>query len=109
MYVRIVTFQLADLPPDAYQAHALEVADTFTAWPGLLSKVWLADAAAGTYGGIYVFDGQEAADASRRTDAFAGMVANAHFTDLSIAEYEVLAAPTAVTGGPLGARVDTPR
>ena len=43
MYVRIVTFALAGLPADVYRQHATAVADGFTAWPGLLGKVWLAD------------------------------------------------------------------
>lgn len=102
MYVRIVTFRLHDLAPEAYVAHAEEVAPAFDGWPGLISKIWLADAGAGTYGGVYLFDSRESADASRSSATFTGMCSNPHFADLAIEEHDVLAAPTARTGGPLG-------
>jgi hypothetical protein len=101
MYVRIVTFRLANLPADAYQAHAAEVAHAFTRWPRLRSKIWLADPDNDTYGGIYLFADRDAADVSRHTDMFRAMTANRHFADLHIAEFEVLADPTAITGGPV--------
>lgn len=99
MYVRIVTFHLADLSPEHYAAHCDRIADVFNAWPGLISKVWLADAASNTYGGVYLFESRRAAEASRETEVFAGMRANPHFADLSISEFDVLAGPTAVTAG----------
>jgi len=99
MYVRIVTFRLHSLTADAYQAHAVEIADQFNSWPGLRSKVWLADREADTYGGVYLFDTREAADCSRETDLFQLMRQSPYFTDLRIEEFEVLDAPTAVTRG----------
>ncbi|MDN5860161.1 MAG: YdhR family protein, partial [Pseudonocardia sp.] len=61
------------------------------------AKLWLADLETGTYGGIYLFDSRAAADASRDTEIFSGMVADPEFADLTIREFAVLAAPTAVT------------
>jgi hypothetical protein len=112
MRVRIVTFGLT-IPADAYMAHAMDVAPGFTAWPGLLGKCWLADTASGTFGGVYLFASRYDADSSRETDLFRGMHANPALRDVSVREYDVLDAPTAITGFSLsmersGVPQDTP-
>lgn len=96
MHVRIVTFALT-VSHDDYVALAEQVAPAFAAWPGLQAKYWIADRDANEYGGVYVFDSKQAADASRETDLFQALAANPAFTDLRVVEYDVLAAPTAVT------------
>jgi len=101
MYVRIVTFRLAGLAADAYHAHALEIADDFNSWPGLRSKLWLADHDTNTYGGVYVFESPSAAESSRDAELFKRMQSSPYFADLRIAEFDVFDAPTAVTGGSL--------
>lgn len=102
MYARIVTFQLAGLSADEYLAVAEDAAHSFANWPGLVSKLWLADDHHNTYGGIYVFDSSAAAAASRDTELFRAMVANPAFSNVTISEFDVLPGPTAITGGPLG-------
>ena len=96
MRIRIVTFGL-NIPAEAYTGHAVHVAPGFTAWPGLLAKWWLGDTASGTFGGVYVFASQRDADRSRETDLFRGMFANPALTDVTVREYDVLDAPTAIT------------
>jgi hypothetical protein len=96
MRIRIVTFGLT-VPAEAYTAHAAHIAPGFTAWPGLLGKWWLADPASGTFGGVYLFASPDDADQSRGTDLFRGMSADPALTDVTVREYDVLAAPTAVT------------
>jgi Putative mono-oxygenase ydhR len=96
MRIRIITFCLT-IPAEAYTAHAEQIAAGFTAWPGLLGKWWLADPDSGTYGGVYLFASQSDADRSRDTDLFRGMFANPALTDVTVREYDVLDAPTAVT------------
>jgi hypothetical protein len=97
MYARIVTFHLDGITPADFTQHAAEVAPAFTEWPGLLAKVWIADNEAGTYGGIYLFADRASADLSRDTDVFRSMGTNPAFADLSVREFDVLDAPTAVT------------
>lgn len=104
MYVRIVTFRLAGLSADTYHAHALEIADDFNSWPGLRSKIWLADHDTNTFGGVYVFESPSAADSSRDAELFQRMQDSPYFADLRVAEFDVLEAPTAVTGGSLRTR-----
>jgi hypothetical protein len=94
---RVVTFHLDGVSPDDYAAHCEDIAAEFAAWPGLLTKVWLADHKRNIFGGIYLFASTEAADASRDTEMFRKMVASEVFTDVTIEEYDTLAAPTAVT------------
>jgi Putative mono-oxygenase ydhR len=96
MRIRIVTFGLT-IPSEAYTAHAEHIVPGFTAWPGLLGKWWLADPASGTYGGVYLFASQQEADLSRRTDLFRGMLANPSLSEVTVREFDVLEAPTAVT------------
>ena len=96
MRIRIVTFGL-NIPANAYTAHALRTAPGFTAWPGLLGKWWLADTASGTFGGVYRFASQHDGDRSRETDLFRSMFANPALKDVTVREYDVLDAPTAIT------------
>ena len=103
MYTRIVTFHLADVSADDYLAVAEGAAGSFAEWPGLISKLWLADDHTNTYGGIYVFESAAAAAASRDTELFKTMAANPAFTDITITEFSLLPGPTATTGGPLAA------
>jgi hypothetical protein len=96
MRIRIVTFGL-NIPAENYAAHAEHIAPGFTTWPGLLAKWWLADTASGTFGGVYLFASPGDADRSRQTDLFRGMFTNAALKDVTVREYDVLDAPTAVT------------
>ena len=96
MRIRIVTFGLT-IPIEAYTAHAAHIAPEFTAWPGLLAKWWLADTAAGTFGGVYLFASPDDADRARETDLFRDMLANPALEDIAVREYDVLGGPTAVT------------
>ncbi len=101
MHVRIVTFRLAGLAAADYRAVAEQAAPAFRAWPGLISKVWLAAGPDGRHGGVYLFTDRAAADASRETEVFRSLAANPAFADLRVEEYAVLDAPTAVTAAPV--------
>lgn len=96
MHIRIVTFALA-VPAEEYAHLARNIAPAFSAWPGLLAKWWLGDTASGTYGGVYLFANRQDADRSRDTDLFRGMFTNPAFRDVTVKEYDVLDAPTAIT------------
>ena len=96
MRIRVVTFGL-NIPAEDYTAHAVHIADGFTAWPGLLGKWWLGDTASGTFGGVYLFATRQDADRSRETDLFRGMFANPALKDVTVREYDILDAPTAIT------------
>ena len=109
--VRIAPVQIVELEPLGsveagcrYGGHLRRiVAEQFTHWPGLRSKVWLADPATNTYGGVYVFDSEESAERSRSTEQFREMLESPVFESISIAEYPTLEAPTAITSPALAA------
>jgi len=96
MRIRIVTFALG-APGQDYTRLATEIAPAFTSWPGLLAKWWLGDVASGTYGGVSLFASRRDADRSRETDLFAGMFADPALKHITVREYDVLDAPTAIT------------
>jgi hypothetical protein len=103
MYARIITFHLDGPAAAGYHDHVAAVAPAFTAWPGLVAKVWIADEATATYGGIYLFSDLPAAERSRETDLFRSMATNPAFRDLAIREFDVLDEPTAITAAALAA------
>ena len=108
MSIRTVTFSLADLPVADYRQHAAAVAAAFTAWPGLLGKIWLADERRNRFGGVYIFASKDDADRSRTTALFEGLIGNPAFPDLTIDEYDTLPEPTATTWPPIPARATAP-
>jgi hypothetical protein len=105
MYARIVTFRLDGVTAAEYRDHVATVAPAFTAWPGLLAKVWIADDEARTYGGIYLFADRAAADRARDTDLARSMAANPAFAELSIRDFDVLDDATAITASTLAAAI----
>ena len=98
--IRIITFALG-IPAEDYIEHATHLAPEFRSWPGLLAKWWLGDnrsgSESGTFGGVYLFATKEDADLSRETDLFRGMSSNPAFRDVTVREYDLLDAPTAIT------------
>jgi len=97
MYIRIVTFGLDGIAAEQYEAQAEAIAEQFTHWRGLQSKLWLADHATNTFGGVYLFDSKAHADETRRSPLFRALTNNSHFTDLTIREYDTLRSPTRTT------------
>ncbi len=99
MYIRIVTFRLDGADEAQYRQTAAEAAPVFAQWPGLRAKLWIADRASATYGGVYLFDSTADADRSRGPELFAAMAANPAFPEMSVREFDVLPELSAVTAG----------
>jgi quinol monooxygenase YgiN len=105
LHVRIVTFSLDGITVEHYEDHCTRIAEAFLGWPGLLAKVWLSDPQSNRFGGVYVFESEAAADASRATEIFTAMTNNPAFADLSVVEFATLDVPTRITAAALaGAR-----
>jgi len=99
MHIQVITFKLDGTDGAAYEAHAEENAPVFAALPGLRSKIWLANQAANTYGGIYTWDDVGAMRAYQGGKIFQGLQANPHMIDVAVTDFSVLARPTKVTRG----------
>jgi heme-degrading monooxygenase HmoA len=97
MHVQIIEFHLSDMSEAAYIEACEQLAPAFAEVPGLLAKVWLADRATGTYGGVYLFRDRAAMEAFRASELFAGVAASPHFVDMGAQDFAVLEGPTAVT------------
>lgn len=102
MQILIVTFALDGLDPEAYAAHCAKVAPRFAALPGLIAKLWLADPATNTYGGVYLWEHRAALEAYLASDLVQGMRANPAFANLTMRTFATLPEATAQTTGPLG-------
>jgi quinol monooxygenase YgiN len=99
MHIQVVNFNLSNMTEAEFRAMCDEVAPMFAAAPGLVRKVWLADPAANTYGGVYTWRDREAYDAYVKSELFAAVAGNPHFTNIVSRDFGVLEAPTAVTRG----------
>lgn len=103
MELLIINFKLNGITETDYAAVCDQIAPMFAAVPGLVSKVWLADSSGGVYGGVYTFETSATADAFLRSDLFAQVGAMKELAGITVRRFGVLAAPTAVTKGLVGA------
>ena len=95
--IQIVQFRLAGISDAEYVAHAELLAPRFRQLPGLVSKVWLANADANTFGGLYTWRDRAAVEQYRTSDTYAQLTGNPHFVKLSDHEFTILPNPTQVT------------
>jgi hypothetical protein len=100
MSVLIINFQLNGVSDEQYRALVESAAPVFTTVPGLISKVFLADAESNIYGGVYFFESRAAIGAYLQSDIVAGLNANS-FTGVTAKIFDAIEAATAVTQGPL--------
>jgi heme-degrading monooxygenase HmoA len=99
VHIQVVNFHLKDLREEEYGKLCDQLASTFAEIPGLISKVWLADQATNTYGGVYTWRNREAMVAFTKTDLFASVVSHPNLSDIKSTDFSVLEAPTRVTRG----------
>jgi len=103
MYVLIVNFNLKDVDEAQYARMCDAVAPAFAAVPGLASKLWIKNSDTGTYGGVYIFESRDALNRFQETDLFRSLAVNKNLTNITADDFEVLEAPTRVTGRILSA------
>ena len=97
MHILIVNFQLNNLSEQAYREQCEAIAPVFATLPGLISKVWLADAVNNTYGGVYIWQNRAAMERYKAGEVFQRIGANPHFANLTTRDFAVLGGPTALT------------
>ena len=103
MYVLIVNFNLKGVDDAQYARMCDAVAPEIAAVPGLASKLWIKNADTGTYGGIYIFESRDALNRFQETDLFRSLAVNKNLTNITADDFEVLEAPTRITGRILAA------
>jgi len=97
VHVQIVNFNLNGMSDSEFRAMSDQLAPTFAAVPGLVSKTWLADESSNTYGGIYLWDDEASCQAYRQSDLFNTVKTHPNFANVSSREFGVLDGPSTVT------------
>jgi hypothetical protein len=105
IFIQVIQFRLAALSEAEYRAHAERLAPLFSNMPGLLSKVWLANADTNTYGGVYTWRDHASLEQYRASEIYARLVANPGLADFSDREFAILPEPTRVSAPGLLATV----
>jgi quinol monooxygenase YgiN len=97
MHVQVVNFRLKGITRAQYEELCDQVAPAFAGLPGLISKVWLVDEAANTYGGVYLWRDRAAMEAFLKTDLFRTVATNPTLSEITSRDFGVLERPSAVT------------
>jgi hypothetical protein len=97
MHVQIVNFKLTGISEGEFSAMSDQLAPTFAAVPGLITKTWLADRASNTYGGVYLWDSEASCRAYQASELFNAVKTHPNFADVTSREFGVLDGPSVVT------------
>ena len=97
MIIQVVNFNLNDLSDADYRSACDGLAPELARVPGLLSKIWLADQASNTYGGVYTWVDRQAMDAFARSDFFNAFATNPNFANITSSVFGILEGPSQVT------------
>jgi len=98
MHILVINFNLEGLAHAQYAEACDELAPTFAAIPGLISKHWLANEEDNTYGGVYVWSDRQAMLDYKASEIFSQVANNPAFTNVTATDFAVLAGPSKVTG-----------
>ena len=97
MIIQIVNFNLEDLSDADYRKACDGLAPELARVTGLISKVWLADEASNSYGGVYTWVDQQAMDAFARSDFFKAFATNPNFANITSTAFGILEGPSQIT------------
>lgn len=98
MHILVINFNLNGVSRPEYEAVCDEVAGAFAECPGLVTKHWIANEETNTYGGVYVWKDKQSMLDYKTTELFDSIQSNPAFADVTVTDFEVLAAPSQVTG-----------
>lgn len=99
MHIQIVNFHLKGMSEEEFRTLCDNLAPTFAALPGCIYKVWLADPASNTYGGVYAWRERQAMEDFMKTELFNAVATHPNFDGITSRDYSVLEGPTRVTHG----------
>ncbi len=89
MYVQVIDFHLADMTEEGYRETCEGFTAAYARLPGLLAKVWLADPATNTHGGVHLLRDRAAVEAYVASDLFATVPTFPHFADITARDFAV--------------------
>jgi heme-degrading monooxygenase HmoA len=89
MHAQVVTFELNGITEEQFREKADSDAPAFAILPGLVAKIWLRDPETNTYGGLYLWDDQEAYERYVKGDVFNAIKADEHLTNVESRDFGV--------------------
>ena len=98
MNILVINFNLNGLSRADYEQVCADLAPTFAAIPGLISKHWLANEDTNTYGGVYIWEDKASMLAYMESEIFQSIGANPALANVVANDFEVLTGPSQVTG-----------
>ena len=101
MHALLTTFWLRGMSEAEYAELTERFAATFAEIPGLVSKLWLANAETGTYGGVYLFRDRESVQSFLRSPLWHTVRSHPNLADVNAEVFDVQELPTRVTAGGL--------
>ena len=99
MHLLMITYQLQGISEADYLAQNKQDALLLATFPGLYSKVWLADAVTNTYGGVYLWKDREAMEAFLHSDIVKAVAADPSRANLTMKDYAIAEDLSRVTRG----------
>lgn len=97
-----VAFTYSFATADEYITAVSPLAEQWAAVPGLIWKTWTLNPDTKRAGAVYLFESAEARQAYLDSDLAKAVATQPKFSDFAITTYDVMAAETAVTHGPVG-------
>ncbi|MCI0441537.1 MAG: YdhR family protein [Chloroflexi bacterium] len=105
MHIQVVNFNLKGISDAEFRRACDEqFAPAFASMPGMIYKVWLANAETNTYGAVYAWRDRKAMEEFMKSELFNVVANHPNFANITSKDFGVLEGPTRVTGGLVEAR-----
>jgi len=99
MHIQIINFNLKDLSQEDFTKLCDQLALPYSEIPGLQKKVWLANPATNTFGGVYFWRDREAMETFAKTELFQSVATHPNLANITSTDFTVMEGPTRVTHG----------
>src|SRR3990172_8183535 len=99
MHIQVVNFNLKNMTDEEFRKMCDELAPAFAGMAGLISKVWLADKATNTYGGVYTWRDRSAYEVYVKSELFQAVGKHPNLTNITSTDFSVLEGPTRISHG----------
>ncbi|MBI4198644.1 MAG: YdhR family protein [Chloroflexi bacterium] len=109
MISQVITFTLKGMSEAEYLKVCDDLAPAVANQPGLLYKVFIADRATNTYGGIYAWRDKASMEAFAKTDLVKAVASHPNITNFAARDFAVIEGPTRVCHGLVEAAVASRR
>lgn len=99
LVVQVINFNLSGMSEQEYGQTCDNLAESFAAVPGLLTKFWLSDSANNTFGGVYIWENRSVLESFTQSELFNTVASHPNLVNISSKVFDVMDKPTRVTRG----------